>query len=151
VSHSNFKETLYQFFLFVYIRVLGYNARFLANKLFKAKRVVMTNQSMQKEYRFARIILWLNLMFIITEAPLMVTTFYFSLLKVIPTYPIDTSASNVIAIMTLVYFVTLVFSLYLFGSIFFVNLFVNKVFQREIFAMIGRKQPQSLASTRNAY
>jgi hypothetical protein len=105
---------------------------------------------MRKEYRFARIILWLNLMFIITEVPLMLTTFYFSILKVIPTYPIDTNVSNVIALMTLVYFVTLVFSLYLFGSIFFVNLFTNKVFQREIFDMVGRKLPQSLASTRYA-
>jgi hypothetical protein len=120
----------------------------LIYKLFKAKRVVMANQSMQKEYRFARIILWLNLSFIITEVPLMLMTFYFSILKVIPTYPIDTNVSNVIALMTLVYFVTLVFSLYLFGSIFLVNLFTNKVFQREIFDMIGRKQPQSLASTR---
>jgi hypothetical protein len=123
----------------------------LIYKLFKAKRVVMTNQSMQKEYRFARIILWLNLMFIITEAPFLLTTLYFSILKLIPTYPIDTNASDMIAIMTLVYYVSLTFSMYLFGSLFFVNLFTNKVFQREIFAMIERKQSQSLASTRNAY
>jgi hypothetical protein len=121
----------------------------LIYKLFKAKRVVMTNQSMRKEYRFARIILWLNLMFIITEVPFLLATLYFSLLKLIPTYPIDTNASDNVALMTLVYYVSLTFSMYLFGSIFFVNLFTNKVFQREIFDMIGRKQPQSLASTRH--
>jgi hypothetical protein len=102
----------------------------LIYKLFKVRRTV--NQSMEKEYRFARTILWLNLMYIITEMPFLSTTLYFFVIKEIPTYPIDPSASDIVALMTVVYYVTLVFSLYLFGSIFFVNLFTNKVYQREI-------------------
>jgi hypothetical protein len=53
----------------------------LIYKLFEIRRSVAPNQLMDKEYRFARIILWLNLMFIITELPLLITTFYFSLKK----------------------------------------------------------------------
>jgi hypothetical protein len=104
----------------------------LIYKLFKVRRSVMANQSMDKEYRFARIILWLNLMFVITETPFLLTTFYFSLLGEIPVYPIDANASNALALMTVVYYGSLVFSLYLFGSLFFVNLFTNKIFQKEI-------------------
>jgi hypothetical protein len=104
----------------------------LIYKFFKVRRSVVRNQVMQKEYRFARIILWLNLMFIITEVPYLLTTIYFTLLKVTPSYPLDANTSYTMAIMTLVHYVSLVFSLYLFGSIFFVNLFTNKIFKREI-------------------
>jgi len=97
----------------------------------------MMNQSMEKEYRFARIILWLNLMFVITETPFLLTTFYFSVLGEIPLYPIDANASNSLALMTVVYYASLVFSLYLFGSLFFVNLFTNKIFQKEIKIIFG--------------
>ena len=104
----------------------------LIYKFFKVRRSVITNQVMQKEYKFARIILWLNLMFIITETPYLLTTIYFALLKVIPSYPLDANTPYTIAIMTLASYVSIVFSLYLFGSIFFVNLFANKIFKREI-------------------
>jgi hypothetical protein len=104
----------------------------LIYKFFKARRTVITNQGMKKEYRFARIILWLNLMFIITETPYLLTTIYFALLKEIPSYPIDANTPYTIAIMTLALYVSIVFSLYLFGSIFFVNLFTNKIFKREV-------------------
>jgi hypothetical protein len=109
----------------------------LIYQLFKVRRSVMMNQSMEKEYRFARIILWLNLMFVITETPFLLTTFYFSVLGEIPLYPIDANASNALALMTVVYYASLVFSLYLFGSLFFVNLFTNKIFQKEIKIIFG--------------
>ena len=109
----------------------------LIYKLFKVRRSVMMNQSMEKEYKFARIILWLNLMFLITEMPFLMTTLYFAVIKEIPKYPIDTSASNIVALMTVVYYATLIFSLYLFGSLFFVNLFTNRMFQREIQIIFG--------------
>jgi hypothetical protein len=79
-------------------------------------------------------------MFIITETPLLLTTFYFSLHREIPTYPIDANTTYSIAIMTLIYYFSLVFSLYLFGSIFFVNLFVNKIFQKEIQSIFRLKK-----------
>jgi hypothetical protein len=109
----------------------------LIYKLFKVRRTVMANQSMDKEYKFARIILWLNLMFLITETPFLTTTLYFSVIKEIPKYPIDSSATNIVALMTVIYYATLIFSLYLFGSLFFVNLFTNKLFQREIQIIFG--------------
>jgi hypothetical protein len=109
----------------------------LIYKFFKVRRSVLMNKSMEKEYRFARIILWLNLMFIITETPFLLATLYFSVVAQIPTYPLDVNSSNALALMTVVYYVALVFSMYLFGSIFFVNLFTNKVFQREILVIFG--------------
>jgi hypothetical protein len=112
----------------------------LIYKFFKVRRSVVRNQVMQKEYRFARIILWLNLMFIITEVPYLLTTIYFSILKVTPSYPIDANTSYTIAIMTLVHYVSLVFSLYLFGSIFFVNLFTNHLFQKEILTIFRSRK-----------
>jgi len=109
----------------------------LIYKLFKVRRSVMMNQSMEKEYRFARVILWLNLMYIITETPLLLTTFYFSLLGEIPTYPIAAKTSNTLVIMTVVYNASVLLSVYLFGSLFFVNIFTNKIFQNEIKILFG--------------
>jgi hypothetical protein len=71
-------------------------------------------------------------MFIITEIPFLITTLYFSVLGLVPTYPIDMNTSYHLAMWTLAYYVTLVFGLYLFGSLFFVNLLTNKLFQKEI-------------------
>ena len=104
----------------------------LIYKLFKVRSNVNRNQSMEKEYKFARIILWLNLMFLITETPYLLTTLYFGLLGIVPQFPLDENTSHSLAIATLVFYLTLCFSLYLFGSIFFVNLFTNTLFKREI-------------------
>ena len=54
----------------------------LIYKLFKLSRNFNTNKSMEKEYKFARIILWLNLMFIITEMPYLIATLCISLLGI---------------------------------------------------------------------
>ena len=92
----------------------------------------MMNQTMEKEYRFARVILWLNLMFFINETPIFLITLYFSITGEIPIYPLDYNTSDSVAIVSLIYFISVFFSLYLFGSIFFVNLFTNKIFKKEI-------------------
>ncbi len=116
----------------------------LIYKLFKVRRNVNRNQSMEKEYKFARIILWLNLMFLITETPYLLTTLYFGLLGIVPKYPLDENTSYSLAIATLVFYLTLCFSLYLFGSIFFVNLLTNSLFKKEIKTIFGyRISPQS--------
>jgi len=55
----------------------------LISKLYKWKRATPLNRIdliMEKEHRFLRVILWLNLMFIITELPFLITTLYFSVL-----------------------------------------------------------------------
>jgi hypothetical protein len=100
--------------------------------LFKVRRTVMMNQTMKKEYRFARVILWLNLMFFINETPIFLITLYLSITGEIPKYPLDDKTSDSEAIVSLIYYILYFFSLYLFGSIFFVNLFTNKIFKREI-------------------
>jgi hypothetical protein len=58
-------------------------------------------------------------------------------LGLVPTYPIDMNTSYDLAMWTLAYYVTLVFGLYLFGSLFFVNLLTNKLFQKEIKIIFG--------------
>jgi hypothetical protein len=116
----------------------------LIYKLFKVRSNVNRNQSMEKEYKFARIILWLNLMFIITEMPFLFITFYFSLFGIIPKFPLDANASHSLAIATLLYYVATLFALYLFGSIFFVNLFTNTLFKREIKTIFRFRKPSSV-------
>ena len=54
----------------------------LIHKLFKTRKAVALvnlNRNMKKEQRFARIIVWLNVCFIITETPLMIATIYFGI------------------------------------------------------------------------
>jgi hypothetical protein len=111
-------------------------------KFYKWKKGTSLNRidpAIEKEQKFSRVILWLNLMFIITEIPFLITTLYFSVLGLVPTYPIDMNTSYHLAIWTLAYYVTLVFGLYLFGSLFFVNLLTNKLFQKEIKIILGFK------------
>jgi hypothetical protein len=112
----------------------------LIYKLYKWKCNTAANRidpKIEKEHRFARVILWLNLMFIITEIPFLITTLYFSVLGLVPTYPLDMNTPYDLAVWTLAYYVTLVFGLYLFGSLFFVNLLTNKLFQKEIKLIFG--------------
>jgi hypothetical protein len=45
-------------------------------------------------------------MFIITEIPFLITTLYFSVLGLVPTYPIDMNTSYHLAMWTLAYYVT---------------------------------------------
>jgi hypothetical protein len=112
----------------------------LIYNLFKVRRSVMINQTMKKEYRFARVILWLNLMFFINETPIFLITLYFSITGEIPTYPLDDNSSNKEAIVTLIYYISVLFSLYLFGSLFFVNLFTNHLFQKEILTIFRSRK-----------
>jgi hypothetical protein len=112
----------------------------LLHKLFKVRRSVMTNHSMEKEYKFARIILWLNLMFLITETPWLVMTVYVSIFNVLPVVRLDIDSSRDLALTMVIYYATLVFSMYMFGSLFFVNLFTNHLFQKEIRKMFSFKK-----------
>ena len=101
-------------------------------KLFKSRQLVgmNLNRDMNKEYRFTRIIIWINICFIITETPFMITTLYFGILGVKPEYPLSENASNSLAISTLIFLVATIFGTYMFGSLFFVNVFTNHIFKR---------------------
>jgi len=112
----------------------------LIYKLFKVRRSVVTNQSMVKEYKFARIILWLNLMIIITETPFLLMTVYISVFNVKPTVRLDKDSSSDFALTMVIYFVTQIFAMYMFGSLFFVNLFTNHLFRKEIRKMFSFKK-----------
>ena len=106
----------------------------LIYKLFKSRHSVgiNVNRDMKKEYRFTRIIIWINICFIITETPFMITTLYFGVLGVKTEYPISEFASNSLAISTLIFYVTSVLGSYMFGSLFFVNVFTNHIFKKQI-------------------
>jgi len=106
----------------------------LIYKLFKTRESVSagSDRNMKKEYRFARIIIWLNICFIITQTPLMIAIIYFSVLGVRTVYPISETATNSLAISSLIFFIANVFSSYMFGSLFFINLFTNRIFKKEI-------------------
>jgi hypothetical protein len=104
----------------------------LIYKLFKSRHSVGINRDMKKEYRFTRIIIWINICFIITETPLMVTTLYFGILGLKPEYPLNENSSNSLAISTLIFYVASVLGSYMFGSLFFVNAFTNHIFKKEI-------------------
>jgi hypothetical protein len=107
----------------------------LIHKLFKSRKAVAAanmSRNMKKEHRFARIIVWLNVCFIITKTPFMLTTLYFGILGVKTEYPINETASNSLALYTLIFYVTSVLGSYMFGSLFFINLFTNRIFKKEI-------------------
>jgi hypothetical protein len=106
----------------------------LIYKLFKTKRLVIagTDRDMKKEYRFARIIIWLNICFIVTQTPFMISTLYSSVLGIRTVYPLGETTSNSLALSSLLFFITNVLGGYLFGSLFFVNLFTNRIFKKEI-------------------
>jgi hypothetical protein len=123
----------------------------LIHKLFKTRKAVTVasiSRNMKKEQRFAHIIVWLNVCFIITETPLMIATLYFGVLGVKTVYPLSESSSNSLAISTLIYYVTSVLGSYMFGSLFFINLFMNRIFKREIRLIIscGPKATQNVSN-----
>ena len=106
----------------------------LIYKLFKTRVSVAASidRDMKKEYRFARIIIWLNICFIITQTPLMISTIYFSVLGIRTVYPLSETASNSLAISSFVLFLTNILGGYLFGSLFFINLLTNRIFKKEL-------------------
>ena len=71
MGFSDFMITLIRIILPLMLQIVF--STLLIYKLFKVRRNVNRNQSMEKEYKFARIILLLNLIFLIIETPLMVT------------------------------------------------------------------------------
>jgi hypothetical protein len=86
----------------------------------------------KNEYRCAFTVVILNLIYIVTQIPFMILKIYFSILDIIPNYPLTAGISRSLAIGTLVYFCTMSLSLYMFCSLLFVNIFLNKQIRKEI-------------------
>ena len=93
------------------------------------KSRVMTNyrRSLTKEYRFALTIIALNFTFLLTQIPLLISIIY----NKISNYQ-SLNQSKLVAIANFAYLVSILFASYLFGSLFFINLAFNKIFQKEI-------------------
>ena len=126
----NFIVILFRIVLPLILQIILSNL--LIFKLFKSRRSARINRDLKKEYRFTRIIIWINICFIITETPFMITTLYFGVLGVKTEYPLSEFATNSLAISTLIFYVTSVLGSYMFGSLFFVNVFTNHIFKKEI-------------------
>ena len=84
------------------------------------------------EYGYAVSIFILNIIYIITEVPYMISTIYFGVMGVTPQYPFNVSTSKSMAIATLIYFSTFSLSTYMFCSLFFVNIFSSRKIRKEI-------------------
>jgi len=99
----------------------------LIYKLFQSRRKVsqMTISS-KKDYKFSFTIVMLNFAFLVFEMPTFIAAIYLNIIN--NSQP--TLRSQAIALFA--YNCSLVFAIYQFGSIFFINLFFNKIFQKEI-------------------
>ena len=104
----------------------------LIYKLIKSKKGLNISRSLNKEYRFAFTTVMLNFAFIITQAPLFVWTVYIDILS--QKSGVD---PRLMALSNFLYLVFTLFASYLYGSIFFVNLLFNKLFQKEIRMIFG--------------
>jgi len=132
IQIRNFQVILFRIILPLILQIIL--SILLILKYFKTRHNVAenVNRNMKKEYRFARIIMWINVCFILTETPLMIATLYFGILGIKTDYPIDEWAPRSLAISTLVYYVASVLGSYMFGSLFFINVFTNRIFKREL-------------------
>ena len=104
----------------------------LINKLFKWRSGVHSNMSDERDRRFTRIVIALNVFFCLTELPLSCLTLYFGAIGQTPSFPISEKASYSMAIANVVYYVALVFSGFTFNSLLIVNLIFNRLFQKEL-------------------
>ena len=84
------------------------------------------------EYRYAFTIVILNIVCLFTEIPYMINTIYFGALGVTPTYPLNPNTSRSMAIAMFIYACTFSLSSYMYCSLFFVNIFLNKKIKKEI-------------------
>jgi len=104
----------------------------LIRDLFETRRIVQTNQDDRRERKFTRIVIALNVFFCLTELPCSILTIYFGIIGFTPTNPIPENLTYSLALMTIVYQAAIVFSGFTFNSLLFVNLILNRIFQREV-------------------
>ena len=106
----------------------------LIYKLWRSRRrSANVNRSLNRDYKFAFLIVILNFLFLITQTPFMVVTIYACVINYISQTHDSIFISDYELIVTkYMSIITGVFSTYMFGSIFFVNLFFNRIFQMEL-------------------
>ena len=92
--------------------------------ILKLRKNANMTRSLRKDYQFAFTILMLNITFLITETPLM--------LSIINFYLIDKNNATSMAMANLFYYCGQIFSTYMLGSIFFVNILFNRIFKKEL-------------------
>jgi hypothetical protein len=104
----------------------------LIYKLYISGNRVQSNMNDQRDRRYTRIVIALNVFFCLTEFPFSSLTLYFGIIGQTPSYPISEGASVSIGIANFIYYVTLAFSGFTFNSLFIVNLMFNRKFQKEL-------------------
>ena len=111
----------------------------LIYKLVIPGRHLNTFNSIKKGLKLAFNIIILNCMFILTNLPLLASIIYLNILN----YKKSSISSNLI-IANFVYYITAIFSSFTPATLFFVNLFVNKKFQRALTEMFFIKKQKYL-------
>ena len=121
----------------------------LIYKLFKSRKNLNITKSLNKDYQFAFTIIMLNFFFIITELPFVLGTMYMFVSN-------NEDLNYTISLIyfeqaKLVFISTFMFSTYMLGSIFFVNLIFNKIIQKEIKHIFFRNKtnPSSFVQTKS--
>ena len=106
----------------------------LIKRLFSTRQKAnMIGGDMERQYRFTKIIVYLNVSILLTEMPILVMSAYFGFIGASFRYPIDaTTASKSFARATLAFYISDMIGAYMFGSVFFVNVATNRLFQDEI-------------------
>ena len=114
-------------------------------KLFRTRRNAKTRR-LKREYHFAFVILVLNVCFFVTELPIMIVNMVFAVRREAPTMPITPATSMYWASVNVARHFAQLFATYMYGSIFFVNLFFNKIFRKEIKHMLRNCKRTSVNS-----
>ena len=101
----------------------------LVRKLFKAKQNRSMSTRMRREYRFAFTTVVLNVVFIVTGMPMLVSMVFINIYGYDQTYISKRSSESALA--SFVYLCSVVFVSFFYVALFFVNFFTNKMFRRE--------------------
>ena len=104
----------------------------LLKKLARNRDLLNENLKFRREFRFSYIIVFLNFFSIAALLPLLFIAIYFGIQGLAVTTNVSLNASKTEAIAQLIYFCIISFQSYMFCSLFFINLFIDKQFKREI-------------------
>lgn len=93
---------------------------------------VSRSRSLNRDYKFAFLIVILNFLFLITQTPFMIVTIYTCVINYVHQDDAFFTSDAELIMTEYLSVITGVFATYMFGSIFFVNLFFNRIFQMEL-------------------
>jgi hypothetical protein len=106
----------------------------LIYKLLKSRRNLNVRRTMQRDYKFAFIIVILNIVFLVTHVPLLVCVI---LLNSLNYSSPNGSISNNQIILNFLVTISGLLAGYMFTSLFFINLAFNRLFKREFYKCVG--------------